>query len=31
MIGEDKYQEERKIKDTYMLPDNSTIELSFEK
>ncbi|CAD8065674.1 unnamed protein product [Paramecium sonneborni] len=31
MIGEDKFQEERKIKDQYMLPDNSTIELSFEK
>lgn len=30
-IQEEKYMEERKIKDSYMLPDNSTLELTFEK
>ncbi|CAK62550.1 unnamed protein product (macronuclear) [Paramecium tetraurelia] len=31
MIAEEKFQEERKIKDQYMLPDNNTIEISYEK
>lgn len=30
-VTEDKYMEERKITDPYMLPDNSQLDLSFEK
>ena len=30
-IPEDKFVEERNFKETYMLPDNSTIDLAYEK
>jgi centractin len=30
-IQDDRFGEERKMKDTYMLPDNSIVDLSYEK